>query len=238
VVLKDSPVKTIKDLKGKTLGVASYASQLNLIMQGLTKDAGLDPKKDLSIVPIGVGPQAIAALRSGQVDAWGTFDAQIAGAEQRGLKLRLLHSPYLDKLSLAAVYIVREDYLEKHQEALVKFFRGVAEGTLFTITNPEGSIHALWSAVPNSKPTGLSDSDAMAQAMAILHIRLPSITPDQGEMFGEMTPKMVNDYEGFLVGAGMIKQRVDPAAVLDPDIWKQADAFDRSPVIRQARSYK
>jgi NitT/TauT family transport system substrate-binding protein len=238
VVPEASAIRNVVDLKGKTIGVASYASQLTVIMKGLVADAGLDPKQDISIVEIGVGPQAIAALRTGQVDAWGTFDAQIAGAEQRGLKLRPLHSPYLDKLALAALYIVREDYYEKNQDVLVKFFRGVAEGTLFTQTNPDGAIHALWSAVPSARSATLSDADAMSAATAILRARMPAITPDQGELFGQMTTQQVADYQDFLVKSGMVTVKADPAAVLAPEIWEKANAFDSQRVISQAKAYK
>jgi NitT/TauT family transport system substrate-binding protein len=238
VVPQTSAIRNVADLKGKTIGVASYASQLTVIMKGLVSDVGLDPKRDISIVEIGVGPQAIAALRTGQVDAWGTFDAQIAGAEQRGLKLRELQSPYLDKLSLAALYIVREDYYQKNQDALEKFFRGVAEGTLFTMTNPEGAVHALWSSVPSSKSATLSDADAMSAAMAILRARMPAITPDTGTLFGQMTTQQVDDYQDFLAKSGMVTAKVDSAAVLAPEIWKKANEFDSGRVIAQAKAYK
>lgn len=238
VLLKDSPIKTVTDLKGKTMGVASYASQLTVIMKGLAKDAGLDPNTDLKFVEIGVGPQAIAALRSKQVDAWGTFDAQIAGAMERGLEVRTLTSPYLDKLALAAVYMVREDYLEKNKETLEKFFRGVAKGTLFVMTNPEAAVRAHWKALPNSKPTGLSEADAMAQALRMLSIRMPNVAPDKGEPFGEITTKMMDNYQDFLIDSGMTKKRFDSAALLAPEIWKKANAFDHDRVVSEAKAYK
>src|SRR5262249_48879088 len=152
--------------------------------------------------------------------------------------LRLLHSPYLDKLALAAVYMVREDYYEKNRDALVKFFRGVAKGTLFTITNPDGAIHALWNAVPTSKSATLSDADAMAAAMAVLRARMPAITPGTGKLYGQMTTQQVDDYQDFLVKSGMVAAKVDSAAVLAPDVWEKANAFDSQQVISQATAYK
>src|SRR5688572_17913445 len=59
---KAGQVKSLKDLKGLKIGVSAPGSSThNLVKQLLTK-AGLDPNKDVSIVGVGLGAQAVAAL--------------------------------------------------------------------------------------------------------------------------------------------------------------------------------
>lgn len=70
-VPKDSPIKTVADLKGKTMAMKSLGSTSGHL--GPTKiliSAGLEPKTDLEIKMLGE-EGAIAALKNGEVDAWG-----------------------------------------------------------------------------------------------------------------------------------------------------------------------
>ncbi|WP_213776005.1 ABC transporter substrate-binding protein, partial [Bradyrhizobium sp. dw_78] len=54
-VLPDSPIKTLADLKGKKLGVQSMGSAGTTFGRAFAQAAGLDPEKDVSFLPIGVG---------------------------------------------------------------------------------------------------------------------------------------------------------------------------------------
>jgi NitT/TauT family transport system substrate-binding protein len=80
---KDS-FKSLKDLKGMKIGVSAPGSSThNLVKQLLTK-AGLDPSKDVAIVGVGVGSTAIAAMKSGQVDAISNVDPVITKLQLDG----------------------------------------------------------------------------------------------------------------------------------------------------------
>jgi sulfonate transport system substrate-binding protein len=67
-VLKDSPIKTTQDLKGKVVGVNAFGSAVDLAMRvKLTKD-GIDPKKDVQVVEVAFPNQA-AAMREKRIDS-------------------------------------------------------------------------------------------------------------------------------------------------------------------------
>ena len=68
-VLPGSGIKEIKDLKGKPIGVSTLASEGVVTAKYFARSAGLDPDKDLNFVAIGFGPQALQAIKSGQVAA-------------------------------------------------------------------------------------------------------------------------------------------------------------------------
>jgi NitT/TauT family transport system substrate-binding protein len=106
------------------------------------------------------------------------------------------------------------------------------------MANPEAAVRAHWKALPNSKPTGLSETDAMAQALRMLSVRMPNVAPDAGTPFGEITVKMMDNYQDFLIDSGMTKRRFDSASLLAPEIWKKANEFDREAVTRAAKDYK
>jgi ABC-type nitrate/sulfonate/bicarbonate transport system substrate-binding protein len=72
VVRKDSPYKTIADLKGKNVGIAKATNQ-DIIFRELVRQAGLNPKKDIDFILVPT-PSQVEALVSGTVDAVATSE--------------------------------------------------------------------------------------------------------------------------------------------------------------------
>ncbi|MGN6318563.1 ABC transporter substrate-binding protein [Trinickia sp.] len=66
-------IRTYADLKGKRIGVSSPGSSFHMGVNYLLSRAGLKPE-DVSIIGVGSSSGAIAAARSGQVDALMTND--------------------------------------------------------------------------------------------------------------------------------------------------------------------
>jgi sulfonate transport system substrate-binding protein len=67
LVLKDSPIKTVADLKGKKVAINAFGSAVDIVLRVALKRANLDPKNDLEIVEItfpNIGP----ALRDHRID--------------------------------------------------------------------------------------------------------------------------------------------------------------------------
>lgn len=73
VVLKDSPIKEIKDLKGKKIGVDAIGGVPMVLLSIELGKAGIDPKKD---VDWRVYPQAQLSqvLEKGEIDAFAAWD--------------------------------------------------------------------------------------------------------------------------------------------------------------------
>jgi NitT/TauT family transport system substrate-binding protein len=67
-VLASSPIKSVKDLKGKVVGVNQPGSTVDAFVRHNLIKAGLKPDTDVRIIEIAPGEQA-AALQSGQVAA-------------------------------------------------------------------------------------------------------------------------------------------------------------------------
>ena len=60
--------KSVADLKGKKIGVTAPGSSTNMLANFVLAKAGLKPS-DVSIIGVGTGSGAVAAMRSGQIDA-------------------------------------------------------------------------------------------------------------------------------------------------------------------------
>jgi NitT/TauT family transport system substrate-binding protein len=75
--------KGIADLKGKKIGVTAPGSSTNVLANFVLAKAGLKPS-DVSIIGVGAGSGAVAAMRSGQIDAMSNLDPVITLLQRSG----------------------------------------------------------------------------------------------------------------------------------------------------------
>jgi NitT/TauT family transport system substrate-binding protein len=73
-----------KDLKGMRVGVTAPGSSTQMLVNHLLASVGLTPD-DVSIVGVGTGAQAVAAVRSGELDAISNVDPVMMLLEKHGL---------------------------------------------------------------------------------------------------------------------------------------------------------
>jgi NitT/TauT family transport system substrate-binding protein len=75
--------KSVADLKGKKVGVSAPGSSTNVMLNFVLAKAGLKPS-DVSVIGVGVAQGAVAAMRSGQIDALSNLDPVITMLQRSG----------------------------------------------------------------------------------------------------------------------------------------------------------
>ncbi len=75
--------KTLADLKGKKVGVTAPGSSTNVMLNFVLAKAGLKPS-DVSVIGVGAGNGAVAAMRAGQIDAISNLDPVITLLQRSG----------------------------------------------------------------------------------------------------------------------------------------------------------
>jgi len=75
--------KSAADLKGKKVGVTAPGSSTNVMVNFFLAKAGLKPT-DVSIIGVGAAQGAVAAMRSGQIDAISNLDPVITLLQRSG----------------------------------------------------------------------------------------------------------------------------------------------------------
>jgi NitT/TauT family transport system substrate-binding protein len=75
--------KTVADLRGKKIGVSAPGSSTNMMANLILSRAGLK-STDVSFIGVGTAAGALAAFRSGQIDAMSNTDPVITMLEQKG----------------------------------------------------------------------------------------------------------------------------------------------------------
>jgi sulfonate transport system substrate-binding protein len=115
IVPKDSPIKSLADLKGKRIAFGKGSSAHNLLVAALEK-AGIAWS---DIVPTPLAPaDATAAFIKGSVDAWSIWDPYLALAELKEnarviVSSQDVHEPY-------SFYIVGADFVEKYPSLVTR----------------------------------------------------------------------------------------------------------------------
>jgi ABC-type nitrate/sulfonate/bicarbonate transport system substrate-binding protein len=121
-------IRSIKELKGKVLGVATLTSGESFLSRRLLKDAGIDADKEMTLRVIGNTPDRLQALRAGAVDATTlTLPADIH-AERMGLRRLAFMGDTLE--SINGGFGVSERWLQQRPDQIRKMiaiaFRGMA----------------------------------------------------------------------------------------------------------------
>jgi len=62
-------IKSVKELKGKTIGVGSYGSTPDIIAHMVVKHYGVDPETEIKMLALGSDSARLTALKEGVVDA-------------------------------------------------------------------------------------------------------------------------------------------------------------------------
>jgi NitT/TauT family transport system substrate-binding protein len=93
-------LKSIKDLKGKTLGISSFGATPDVAARMMIKQAGIDPEKDLKILALGSDAARLTALRQKIVDVVVISPPADTQMEKQGYKIlarayELFSFPYL-----------------------------------------------------------------------------------------------------------------------------------------------
>lgn len=83
VTAKAAQYRSPADLKGMKIGVTAPGSSTHMVVNRLLASAGLT-SEDVSIIGVGGGPSAIAAMRGGQIDALANVEPAIAVLERAG----------------------------------------------------------------------------------------------------------------------------------------------------------
>ncbi|HEX9455820.1 MAG TPA: ABC transporter substrate-binding protein, partial [Candidatus Binatia bacterium] len=79
--------KTIRDLKGKILAVSTYGATSDVAARMMMKQGGVDPEKELKIIPLGGERSRYAALKEGIVDVAVLSPPTDTEAQRSGLRV-------------------------------------------------------------------------------------------------------------------------------------------------------
>jgi ABC-type nitrate/sulfonate/bicarbonate transport system substrate-binding protein len=135
IVRKDSGIKSVKDLAGKTVATPTVGAILHVALLHWLKQEGVDPNSIRAVeVPF---PNMPDQLKAGRVDAAEAVQPFVArmlaeGNISLGDQLLKVASP-----ARSTVWIADRDWAAKHQETVGKWDAALRKANAFINSNPE-----------------------------------------------------------------------------------------------------
>jgi ABC-type nitrate/sulfonate/bicarbonate transport system substrate-binding protein len=141
-VKDDSPIKTIADVKGKTVGINVFGSGIYGPMALLLKRHGVDPDKDIKLVETGF-PASEDAIRGGRVDVGVLNQPFAARAEAKG-GLRKLFSLSDQLQNIVHIFeVCRKDFVDKNPELVQRYVRDITAGMKKAMANRDETLKVV-----------------------------------------------------------------------------------------------
>ena len=165
IVRADSPLKTARDLTGKTVSVQSVKGILQIVTMNWIDQQGGDSSavKFIELPPSSVAP----ALAAGRVDA-ATFTNPLLAAAIASKQAKIFAYPFdsLGKRYLMAGYFCTTDYAAKNADTVARFARVIAEASAYTNAHPAETVDMV------AKFTSVAPSDVAHMTRVTCGIRL------------------------------------------------------------------
>jgi NitT/TauT family transport system substrate-binding protein len=191
-------LSSIKELKGKKVGVSALGARSDLIARVILRRAGLDPAKDVELVAAGLAPARALALSKNLVQGVPLNQQVAAEAQKLGIKiLELKTVPVVTDLLMTT-----RSFIKREEDTVRRFMRGYADAIHHFVSRRDDSLAILKKYFPNNQ--GLT-VDAMYDSFSAQLRPLP-------ELNGEALQALVD------VGAAMEKpsKSLKPADITEP----------------------
>ena len=217
IVPADSPIATLADLKGKTIGIpGEYGSSYYATLAAI-KAGGLQTS-DVTISSIGYTQQA--ALAAGQVDAVVGFtnnDAvqmRLSGLDIREIPLDDGSTPLV-----AASIVTTREWAQSHPDAARAVVSATTEAMNVIAADPQVALDATaqWD-------TTLTDETSLGAANAVLAATVPLWLGDDARADGVQDLATWSSMVSFLNSIGVLEGELDPNAIMSNDYVSANDS--------------
>jgi ABC-type nitrate/sulfonate/bicarbonate transport system substrate-binding protein len=135
-------IRSVKEMKGKVLGIASLTSGESFC-RALLKEAGVDPEREVTLRTIGNTPDRLLALKTGVVDATTLTVPVDIQAEKQGLRRLAFMGEILE--SINGGLGVSERWIQQRPDQIKKMITGVFRGMAYARTHRQESISLVMS---------------------------------------------------------------------------------------------
>ena len=133
-VKDDSAIRSIADMKGKSVGTNVFGSGILGPMFLLLKKNGLDPDKDIKLIETGF-PGSEDAIRAGRVDVGVLNQPFAARAEAKGGLRKLFSLSDQQQNIVHILEVCRKEFVDKNPELVKSYVRDITAGMAKAVAN-------------------------------------------------------------------------------------------------------
>jgi NitT/TauT family transport system substrate-binding protein len=141
MLLARQDFKTVKELKGKTLGVSTFGATADVAARMMFKYSGVDPEKEIKIIALGADQARFTALKEGIVDVIVISPPADVEGKKFGFRVlarayELFNFPFVGLGANLKKITDRPDEIKRVIKALIKanrYIRGNRDGSIQTL---------------------------------------------------------------------------------------------------------
>ncbi len=228
VVPKDSPVQSMADMKGKTIGVSDLAGGEVPMVRASIVESGLAEGADVKMVIAGEGdPTTIRSFEEDRIQAYAGAKRDLLLIPAQGIETRSITPATIATFPGDALSVRLETY-EADPELLVKFTRATLKGWAWGMKHPDETFELLKTKYASAS---LGDNPVAGPFWELVQTYYTA--PESVTQHGTFLPAGWETYMSYLqLGEGEQKALagpVDLGAMLTDDIVVKAwDGLDLS----------
>lgn len=203
VVPASSPIQSVADLKGHTVGIPGAYGATYIGLLALLQSAGLT-EQDVDVQSIGF--TQVPALLSNRVDAvMGYINNEPIQLQKAGMEVRTFPVSAAKPLISNGLAAMQKE-LDTHPDRVKAIVEATLRGAAYTREHPEEAVTISAKYVP-----GLAESDKAADALAVLKATIPIL--QQTGKAGASDPNDWQSMADFLHANGQLTKPVDVSKV-------------------------
>ena len=219
IVREDSPIQSVADLRGKTIGLASDRDQITA--QVALDTAGITIEEVTTVVVGDSGPVLARAVRDSTVDVVAAAANDMTVLQANDIPSRDI-TPAQVSENPANSFVIKRERIEELRPVVTAFLRAWAKGAEAAKIDREVVAAILRKNIPE-------EWEVEAGGQALLDASMKMILP-QTPKHGQPQPDVWTGIQGPYIKFGVIDSEVDPASFLDTSFYEAANDFDPADV--------
>ena len=215
VVSTDSTIQSVRELKGKTIGLASDSDLVSAAIALSTVGLDMD---DVSTVVVGAsGPILAQSLRDGTISAFAGSSSDRLGIETAGMTTRSITPIEVSKNPCNSIVAWGPTLAEK-RGLIVRFLRGWAKGHHAGVVDTDAVMAACRNRIPEQW-----EKPGAGEALINRHVYQTQLrrTID----YGELQPDLWEAIQPGFLAVKAINVIHDPSTFLDMSIARDVNTF-------------
>jgi NitT/TauT family transport system substrate-binding protein len=157
IVFARKGITKLEELKGKTFGISGFGSATHYAANMLFKHLGLEPIKDVALVPGGPDAERLAGLASGRIDAT-MFTSSAAPSARKAGFVELFQIADLGIEVQGNGFATSRAYIASNRDIVKSALKGFVEAIYFVYANKKDAQRVFSKYMRTNDPEVLEDS--------------------------------------------------------------------------------
>ncbi len=142
VFARPGTLTKMEQLKGKRFGISGFGSATHNAALILFKKFNLEPNRDVTFVPTGTGPERLAAMGAGRIDAIFFNPSEVPQALKAGL-VEIIQMADIGFEVQGSGLATSRSYIKAHRDIVKSAIKAYVEGIYYIFANKQSTLKSL-----------------------------------------------------------------------------------------------